>query len=89
MRELEESQPLPSSSAVSANSTSPRALPPSEVAAVAQACLGLIFSLAHWPTRMLAGVDPQTFVPGLLDRGFHGKAQAHETTITPARLPGP
>jgi AcrR family transcriptional regulator len=46
------------------------ALPEPEVAALAQACLGMIFSLAYWPTRVLSGIDPQLFVLGLLDRGF-------------------
>jgi AcrR family transcriptional regulator len=45
---------------------------PAEIAAINQACLGLVFSISSWPTRVVAGIDPEPFVLHLLESGLDG-----------------
>lgn len=49
-------------------------LGPDAVAAVTQACLGTVFSVAAWPDRALAAPDLEGLITGLLSRGIHGGA---------------
>lgn len=47
--------------------------PPAEIGATTQACLGLVFSISYWPARVINGIDPETFVLRLLERGLDGR----------------
>ncbi|MGW6356333.1 TetR/AcrR family transcriptional regulator [Streptomyces sp. NPDC055092] len=41
-----------------------------QIAAMTQACLGTLFSVAYWPARALEGVDAKSALLELLSRGF-------------------